>query len=74
MSDNASFSQDRHDTYFGTNISIDKTIKKLKDFILNFRQDSDQMEFEGNQFYISRLEILKLSNGKLLNVDGDHLF
>ncbi len=37
MSDgDQSFSQDKHDTLFGTNIALEKTNKKLSEFLLKF--------------------------------------
>lgn len=44
----------------------------MRDFIEKFTLDAHEEETE--PFYVKRLEILILSNGKLLNVDANHIF
>jgi DNA replication licensing factor MCM4 len=75
MSDNdQSFSQDKQDTLFGTNIAMEKTNKKLSHFILNFKLEDTDMDIEGNQYYLQRLDLLKQSNGVMLMIDGEHIY
>ena len=53
---------------------MEKTNKKLSHFILNFKLEDTDMDIEGNQYYLQRLDLLKQSNGVMLMIDGEHIY